>query len=69
MNFYNDYLKEIEERKTQGLHPKPIDSAELVSEIIEQIKSHKGVFLIVVESLGLKKNKSDARGSLFSRSL
>ena len=38
MNFYNDYLKEIEERKTQGLHPKPIDSAELVSEIIEQIK-------------------------------
>ncbi len=38
MNFYNDYLKEIEERKAQGLHPKPIDSAELVSEIIEQIK-------------------------------
>ncbi|MDI9880207.1 bifunctional aconitate hydratase 2/2-methylisocitrate dehydratase [Flectobacillus longus] len=38
MNFYSDYLKEIEERKTQGLHPKPIDSAELVSEIIEQIK-------------------------------
>ncbi|MFY7827158.1 MAG: bifunctional aconitate hydratase 2/2-methylisocitrate dehydratase [Flectobacillus sp.] len=38
MNFYNDYLQEIEERKTQGLHPKPIDSAELLSEIIEQIK-------------------------------
>ncbi|MFY7888221.1 MAG: bifunctional aconitate hydratase 2/2-methylisocitrate dehydratase, partial [Spirosomataceae bacterium] len=38
MNFYNDYLKEIEERKEQGLHPKPIDGAELVSEIIAQIK-------------------------------
>ncbi|MEO0337067.1 MAG: bifunctional aconitate hydratase 2/2-methylisocitrate dehydratase, partial [Pseudomonadota bacterium] len=33
-----DYLKEIEERKTQGLHPKPIDDAKLISEIIEQIK-------------------------------
>ncbi len=38
MNFYNDYLQEIEERKVQGLHPKPIDNAELLSEIIEQIK-------------------------------
>ncbi len=38
MNFYNDYIKEIEERKGQGLHPKPIDSAELLSEIISQIK-------------------------------
>lgn len=38
MNMYKDYLKEIEERKTQGLHPKPIDSAELLSEIITQIK-------------------------------
>jgi len=38
MNTYNDYLKEIEERKAQGLHPKPIDGAELLSEIIEQIK-------------------------------
>ena len=35
---YNDYIKEIEERKGQGLHPKPIDGAELLSEIIEQIK-------------------------------
>jgi aconitate hydratase 2/2-methylisocitrate dehydratase len=25
MNIYNDYLNEIEERKAQGLHPKPID--------------------------------------------
>lgn len=37
-NVYNDYIKEIEERKTQGLHPKPIDGAELLSEIIAQIK-------------------------------
>lgn len=38
MNIYNDYIKEIEERKGQGLHPKPIDGAELLSEIIAQIK-------------------------------
>lgn len=35
---YNDYIKEIEERKGEGLHPKPIDSADLLSEIIAQIK-------------------------------
>ncbi|MDX2360223.1 MAG: bifunctional aconitate hydratase 2/2-methylisocitrate dehydratase [Crocinitomicaceae bacterium] len=38
MNIYKDYIKEIEERKNQGLHPKPIDGAELLSEIISQIK-------------------------------
>ena len=38
MSIYNDYLNEIEERKTQGLHPKPIDGAELTGEIIAQIK-------------------------------
>lgn len=38
MSLYNDYIKEIEERKGQGLHPKPIDSADLLSEIIDQIK-------------------------------
>jgi aconitate hydratase 2/2-methylisocitrate dehydratase len=38
MNIYQDYIKEIEERKTQGLNPKPIDGAELLSEIIWQIK-------------------------------
>lgn len=38
MSIYQDYLQEIEERKTQGLHPKPIDGAELTSEIIAQIK-------------------------------
>ncbi|MBG6111149.1 aconitate hydratase 2/2-methylisocitrate dehydratase [Flavobacterium sp. CG_23.5] len=38
MNIYNDYLQEIEERKVQGLNPKPIDGAELLSAIITQIK-------------------------------
>ena len=38
MNIYEDYLKEIEERKAQGLHPKPIDGDELLSAIIGQIK-------------------------------
>ncbi|MDB4534080.1 bifunctional aconitate hydratase 2/2-methylisocitrate dehydratase [Vicingaceae bacterium] len=38
MSMYQDYIKEIEERKTQGLHPKPVDGAELLSAIIEQIK-------------------------------
>jgi len=38
MNIYKDYIQEIGERKTQGLHPKPIDGAELLSDIIAQIK-------------------------------
>ncbi len=39
MSLYTEYLNEIETRKKElGLHPKPIDSAELLSEIIEQIK-------------------------------
>ncbi|MEY2703667.1 MAG: hypothetical protein RLY43_2306, partial [Bacteroidota bacterium] len=38
LNLYKAYIKEIEERNGQGLHPKPIDSAELLSEIIAQIK-------------------------------
>ena len=38
MNIYIDYIKEIKERKDQGLNPKPIDSADLLSEIINQIK-------------------------------
>ncbi|AQS92961.1 bifunctional aconitate hydratase 2/2-methylisocitrate dehydratase [Polaribacter sp. BM10] len=38
MSIYKDYLKQIEERKTKGLHPQPIDSADLLSAIIEQIK-------------------------------
>jgi aconitate hydratase 2/2-methylisocitrate dehydratase len=38
MNTYKEYLQEIEERKDNGLHPKPIDGIELLSEIIAQIK-------------------------------
>ncbi|MGD1843824.1 MAG: bifunctional aconitate hydratase 2/2-methylisocitrate dehydratase [Salibacteraceae bacterium] len=38
MSKYSEYLTEIEERKGQSLHPKPIDGADLLSEIIEQIK-------------------------------
>ncbi|WNJ16898.1 bifunctional aconitate hydratase 2/2-methylisocitrate dehydratase [Pontibacter sp. G13] len=38
MSRYSEYLNEIEVRKGESLHPKPIDSADLLSEIIEQIK-------------------------------
>ncbi|WP_281708648.1 bifunctional aconitate hydratase 2/2-methylisocitrate dehydratase [Phaeobacter italicus] len=38
MSLYTDYLKEIEARKEQDLHPKPIDDGALVAELIEQIK-------------------------------
>ena len=39
MSLYSEYMDEIETRKKDlGLHPKPIDSAELLSEIITQIK-------------------------------
>ncbi|WP_319531489.1 bifunctional aconitate hydratase 2/2-methylisocitrate dehydratase [uncultured Cohaesibacter sp.] len=38
MSLYENYLDEIETRQIQGLNPKPIDDAALLSEIIEQIK-------------------------------
>ena len=38
MSLYTDYLNEIEERNSQGLHPKPIEDGLLLSEIISQIK-------------------------------
>ncbi|MFV9551492.1 bifunctional aconitate hydratase 2/2-methylisocitrate dehydratase [Algibacter sp. PT7-4] len=38
MNIYKNYLQEIEDRKGLGLHPKPIDGADLLSAIIAQIK-------------------------------
>ncbi|MGB1197959.1 MAG: bifunctional aconitate hydratase 2/2-methylisocitrate dehydratase [Thalassotalea sp.] len=39
MSLYSEYIAEIETRKNDlGLAPKPIDSAELLAEIIEQIK-------------------------------
>jgi len=41
MNLYKEYIKEIEERKTQNLNPKPIDGSDLLSEVISQIKDLK----------------------------
>lgn len=38
MSLYTEYLDEIETRKAQGLHPKPIDGDALIREIIAQIK-------------------------------
>ena len=38
MSLYTDYLNEIETRKEQGLHPKPIEDSALLEEIIAQIK-------------------------------
>lgn len=38
MSKYFKYLEEIEERKGLNLHPKPIDDAALLNEIISQIK-------------------------------
>ncbi len=38
MSLYQEYIEEIEDRKAQGLHPKPIDSGKLTAEIITQIK-------------------------------
>ena len=46
MNLYQEYTKEIEQRKGQGLHPKPIDDGALLAEIISQIRdrdsAHRG---------------------------
>ena len=39
MSAYTEYLTEIEDRKNQGLSPKPIDDSKLLSQIIEQIKN------------------------------
>ena len=38
MNKYQEYIQEIEERKSQGLSPKPIDGSDLIAAIISQIK-------------------------------
>lgn len=40
MSIYNEYIQEVEDRKQQGLHPKPIDGDELLSAIIDQIKDN-----------------------------
>ena len=44
MSIYKDYLDQIEQRKLQGLHPQPIDGAELIREIISQIKDLDNVY-------------------------
>ena len=38
MSLYDDYLTEIEQRKEDGLHAKPIDGADLLAEVIGQIE-------------------------------
>jgi aconitate hydratase 2/2-methylisocitrate dehydratase len=38
MSLYTEYLEQIEQRKTEGLNPLPIDGADLTTEIISQIK-------------------------------
>ncbi len=37
MSLYDDYLSEIEERKAEGLHPKPVDGADLLAEIVAHV--------------------------------
>ncbi len=41
MSYYKKYIEEIEERSLQGLNTKPIESKELINEIISQIKDQK----------------------------
>jgi len=38
MSLYTEYLQQIEQRKTEGLNPLPIDGVDLTNEIISQIK-------------------------------
>ncbi|MCP4449068.1 MAG: bifunctional aconitate hydratase 2/2-methylisocitrate dehydratase [Myxococcales bacterium] len=38
MSLYTAYLAQIEERKAHGLHPKPIEDADFVEVLIEQIR-------------------------------
>ncbi|MBV1900873.1 MAG: bifunctional aconitate hydratase 2/2-methylisocitrate dehydratase, partial [Kordiimonadaceae bacterium] len=44
MSLYTEYLNEIENRKTQGLNPKPIEEGALVNELISQIKDLKNEY-------------------------
>ncbi len=39
MSAFEEYIAEIEDRKGQGLHPKPVDDSQLLSEIIAHIKN------------------------------
>jgi len=40
MTLYSNYLQEIENRKKDGLSPKPIEDGKLLKEIISQIKDN-----------------------------
>ena len=39
MDLYRTYLTEIENRKSEGLQPKPIDDGKLLKELITHIKN------------------------------
>ena len=39
MSLYDEYLSEIEDRKAHGLHPKPVDGADLLAEIVEHVEN------------------------------
>ncbi|MEM9042814.1 MAG: bifunctional aconitate hydratase 2/2-methylisocitrate dehydratase, partial [Actinomycetota bacterium] len=43
MSRYAEYLEEIEQRREQQLHPKPVDDADLLAEIIEHIQDTSSV--------------------------
>ena len=38
LSLYTNYLEQIEKRRDHGLHPKPIEDAALVEELISQIQ-------------------------------
>ena len=44
MTDYSNYLQEIEERKSSGLNPKPIDDEGLIKDIIFNIKDEKNKY-------------------------
>ena len=41
MSLYKDYLEQIQTRKEQDLQPLPIEGADLVEELINQIIAYK----------------------------
>ena len=41
MGLFKDYLAEIENRRKQDLHPKPIEDGALVEELISQVNDPK----------------------------
>ena len=43
MSLYTNYISEIENRKKEGLKPKPIEDGSLLKEIISQIKDENNI--------------------------